>query len=197
VQDGWLKKTLQPIFASPAWTTQRSLLILTWDESDAEATNHIATIMIGSQGLVGSGAISTAPYNHYNAGRTIEAALGIGQLTANDTYASPTNDAFVPYAKAPAFALAANMPQVQQGENIAFTFSTTQANLNASNWIGIYPAGKTPGSVNATAWAYATTVGGVTSFSTASLAPGNYVAYYCYNNGYTVLAGPAAFNVSQ
>lgn len=197
VQDGWLKETLQPIFASPAWTTQRSLLILTWDESDAEATNHIATVLYGSQGLVGSGAISTNSYNHYNAGRTIEAALGIGQLTANDTYASAINDAFTPNAKAPTSKISANMPQVQVGENIAFTFSTTQANLNSSNWIGIYPAGKTPGSVNSSVWGYVSTIGGVASLSTASLAPGNYVAYLCYNGGYTVLAGPASFNVSQ
>ncbi len=197
VQDGWLKQTLQPIFASPAWTTQRSLLILTWDESEAGATNHVATIMLGSQGLVGSGAISTASYNHYSAGRTIEAALGIGQLTANDTYAQAINDAFTPNAKAPASKIAANMPQVQQGENIAFTFSTLPANVNSSNWIGIYPAGKAPGSVNSSAWAYVSAEGGVTSFSTSSLAPGNYVAYFCYNGGYTVLAGPASFNVSQ
>ncbi len=197
VQDGWLKQTLQPIFASPAWTQQRSLLILTWDESDAEATNHIAAIVYGSQGLVGSGTISTVPYNQYNSGRTIEAALGIGQLTANDTYAQAINDAFTPNAKAPSSKITANMPQVQQGENIAFTFSTTAANLNSSNWIGIYPAGKTPGSVSASTWAYVTAEGGVTSFSTSSLTPGNYVAYLCYNGGYTVLAGPAAFNVSQ
>lgn len=197
VQDGWLKQTLQPIFASPAWTSQRSLLILTWDESSSEATNHIATIVYGSQGLVGSGAISTASYNHYNAGRTIEAALGIGQLTANDTYATPINDAFTPNAHAPSSKIAVNMPQVQQGENIAFTFSTTPANVNSTNWIGIYPAGKTPGSGSSSAWAYVTTEGGVTSLSTSSLTQGNYVAYLLYNNGYSVLAGPVSFNVSQ
>lgn len=197
VQDGWLKQILQPIFASPAWTTQRSLVILTWDESDASATNHIAAMLLGSQGLVGSGVISTQPYNHYNSGRTIEAALGISPLTANDTYAQGINDAFTPAASAPTSAISANMPQVQVGENIALTFSTTAANVNSSNWIGIYPVGKTPGSTSASVWQYVTTQGGVTSFTTSALSPGNYVAYLFYKGGYTTLAGPASFNVSQ
>lgn len=196
VQDGWLKQTLQPIFTSPAWTTQRSLVILTWDESSSSGTNHVGGIVLGSQGLVGSGALSTASYNHYSLGRTIEAALGIGSLTANDTYAQPINDAFTPNAKAPVSSLKAAMPNVQKGENIAFSFSTTPANVNSSNWVGIYPAGKTQGSVNASSWQYVKAEGGVTSFSTSSLTPGSYVAYLCYNNGYTVLAGPAGFIVS-
>jgi hypothetical protein len=197
VQDGWLKQTLQPIFASPAWTSQRSLLILTWDESSGSATNHIGGIVYGSQGLVGGGALSTASYNHYSAGRTIESALGISPLTANDTYAQPINDAFTPNAKAATSTFSAAMPNVQQGENIAFNFSTTLANTNSSNWVGIYPAGNSPGTNSSTMWQYVGAQGGVTAFSTASLAPGTYTAWYLYNGGYTKLAGPATFVVSQ
>ena len=197
VQDGWLKQTLQPIFASPAWTNERSLLILTWDESSGSVANHIGGIVYGSQGLVGSGALSTASYNHYSVGRTIENALGIGPLTANDTYAQPINDAFTPNAKAAASSFSVAMPNVKQGENIAFNFSTTPANTNSSNWVGIYAPGASPGTNSSALWQYVAAEGGVTSFSTASLAPGTYTAWYLYNGGYVKLAGPATFVVSQ
>jgi hypothetical protein len=95
VQDGWLRETLEPLFASPAWKTQRSLLILTWDESSTETNNHIATIVFGSQGLVKAGAASDVHYDHYSTARTMEEALGLKPLTLNDEYAQPMNDAFV------------------------------------------------------------------------------------------------------
>src|SRR5262249_46028035 len=94
VQDGWLKQTLQPLFNSPAWKNQRSLLILTWDESETRGSNHIATILSDSKGLVNRGYVSTISYNHYSVGRTIEAALGLSPLTPNDQYAEPISDAF-------------------------------------------------------------------------------------------------------
>jgi hypothetical protein len=94
VQDGWLKETLTPLFASPAWKTQRSLLILTWDESSTVKNNHIATIVFGSQGLVRAGTVSDVHYDHYSTARTMEEALGLKPLTLNDEYAQPMNDAF-------------------------------------------------------------------------------------------------------
>lgn len=196
-QDGWLKQTLQPIFTSPAWTTQRSLLILTWDESETTGTNHIAGIVYGSQGLVGAGALSTVSYNHYSSGRTIENALGLPTLTPNDTYAQPINDAFTPNAKAAASSLSVAMPNVQQGENIAVNYSTTLAKTSSTNWIGIYAAGTSPGSGSSVTWQAVGAQAGVASFSTSSLNPGTYTVWYCYNNGYTVLAGPGTFVVSQ
>ena len=95
VQDRWLRRTLEPLFASPAWRTQRSLLILTWDESSTTRTNHVATILLGSRGTVRRGAVSHRRYDHYSTARTIEAALGLPALTANDAYARPIDDAFV------------------------------------------------------------------------------------------------------
>jgi hypothetical protein len=94
IQDGWLKRTLEPVLLSPAWRTRRCLLILTWDESDSLGGNHIATILLGSRRLVRSGYVSYIPYDHYSTARTIEAALGLPGLTANDRYARPINDAF-------------------------------------------------------------------------------------------------------
>ena len=95
VQNAWLARTLGPLFKSPAWRSQKSLLILTWDESDTTAHNHIATIVAGSRRTVKSGYISRVPYDHYSTARTIEAALGLPAMTSNDEYARPFNDVFV------------------------------------------------------------------------------------------------------
>jgi len=99
VQDGWLRKTVSPIMASPAWRTQKSLLIITWDEAGvtrktAEAGNRVATIVVGSPGTMRAGYVSGRRYDHYSTARTIEAALGLAPLTANDAYATPYNDVF-------------------------------------------------------------------------------------------------------
>ncbi|HTT55042.1 MAG TPA: alkaline phosphatase family protein [Streptosporangiaceae bacterium] len=99
VQDGWLRRTITPILDSPAWRTQRSLLIITWDEAGvtrktAEAGNRVAAIVVGSQGTVRAGYVSQARYDHYSTARTIEEALGLAPFTANDRYATPFNDVF-------------------------------------------------------------------------------------------------------
>lgn len=95
VQDAWLRRTLAPLFQSAAWRRQRSLLILTWDESSTTVNNHIATILVGSRGTVRSGYVSRRRYDHYSAARTIEAALGLPGMTSNDAYAPAFDDAFV------------------------------------------------------------------------------------------------------
>lgn len=95
VQDKWLRRTLQPLFRSPAWQSQRSLLIITWDESDTPENNHVATIVLGSRHTVRAHYVSRHWYDHYSTARTIEAALRLPSLTSNDRYASPFNDAFV------------------------------------------------------------------------------------------------------
>jgi hypothetical protein len=94
VQDAWLRATLEPLFNSPAWRDQRSLLILTWDESDTTANNHIPTIVLGSRQTVRTGYISRVRYDHYSSARTIEAALGLPAMTSNDEYARAFDDVF-------------------------------------------------------------------------------------------------------
>jgi hypothetical protein len=44
--------------------------------------------------MVRAGYRSPVPANHYSIGRTLEEALGIPPLTANDRYARPLNEAF-------------------------------------------------------------------------------------------------------
>jgi hypothetical protein len=94
VQDAWLKRTLDPLFTSPAWREERCLLILTWDESNTTVNNHIATIVVGSHGTVRSGYLSYRHYDHYSTARTIELALGLPNMTSNDAYAPALDDAF-------------------------------------------------------------------------------------------------------
>lgn len=193
VQDGWLKQTVQPIMASPAWTTQRSLLIITWDEDSAEADNQVAAVAVDSAGLVHAGYSSNSRYDHYSAARTIEDALGIAPLTANDRYATPFNDAFTGSASA----VHPTAPSVASGANITVQYQTPAATAGATNWIGIYPAGDLPGSQPASAWQYAPATSGTLTFPTTSLGgPGAYSIFYCADNGYTLLAGAVPIAVS-
>jgi YVTN family beta-propeller protein len=98
--DDFLAAELGQIMRSPAWTTQRSLAIITFDE-DFQDGQHPAqrtpTIILGSAG-VRPGYVSPVRYTHYSLLRTIEAALGLGTLTRNDRFAQPVNDIFSPSA---------------------------------------------------------------------------------------------------
>jgi YVTN family beta-propeller protein len=94
--DRFLADQLGQIMRSPAWRTQRSLAIITFDE-DAYDHEHpaqrVSTLVLGSAG-VRRGYVSSVRYTHYSLLRTIEGALGLGTLTANDRYAQPVNDVF-------------------------------------------------------------------------------------------------------
>lgn len=92
---------------------------------------------------------------------------------------------------------------VEQGAPLSFSYAVGESSaVNAENWVGIY---SNPGcgpvdqqSVCAsTIWNYTTGASGTTSFNTASLAPGDYIAYYLYDNGYQWLAKPVAFTVTK
>jgi len=87
-----LKTNLPALFSSPAWTTQRSLLLLTWDEGSTP--NQVATVVIGPS--VTAGYQSLAAYNHYSLLKTIESAWNLSPLTANDGTANPMADFFGP-----------------------------------------------------------------------------------------------------
>jgi hypothetical protein len=192
VQDGWLKSTINPILASPAWSTQNSLLILTWDESDSQQPdNHIATVLVGSQGTVNAGYVSNVRHDHYSLGSTIEHALGIGSFTANDRYALPVNEAFTGQSGDVPSTLAVRS---QSGTSVTFSYATQDSLETARNWIGIYPAGDIPDQVASTKWSYETGPSGTATFT--GLASGTYYAYYLYNDGYIPLAGPVSFTVS-
>ncbi|MGN6678174.1 MAG: alkaline phosphatase family protein, partial [Streptosporangiaceae bacterium] len=94
--DEFLAAELGAIERSPAWRTQRSLAIITFDEDGFDhehPAQRVATLILGSHG-VRQGYVSHARYTHYSLLRTIEAALGLPSLTANDRWAQPVNDVF-------------------------------------------------------------------------------------------------------
>ncbi|MFI6683786.1 alkaline phosphatase family protein [Streptomyces sp. NPDC050485] len=95
--DDYLKSTLPTIFNSPAWTQERSLLILTWDEGATKAygpgyPNRVPTILVGSQNSVKTGYQSSQRTDQYGLLRTVDNALGLAPLTNNDRYAATVND---------------------------------------------------------------------------------------------------------
>jgi YVTN family beta-propeller protein len=107
--DEFLAAEFGAIERSPAWRTQRSLAIITFDEDGFDhehPAQRVATLVLGSRG-VRQGYVSHVRYTHYSLLRTIEAALGLGTLTPNDRYAQPVNDVFghQPAPPAPAAAL--------------------------------------------------------------------------------------------
>lgn len=73
--DAWLAKNIAP-YAQWAMT-HNSLLIVTWDEDDGSADNHIATIFVGEMVKPGT---SAQRINHYNLLRTIEDMYGLPAL---------------------------------------------------------------------------------------------------------------------
>jgi hypothetical protein len=95
-QDEFLRSTLQPLLQSPLWKNSRSLLILTWDESDGWGwpDNHVPTVLVGSPGLLHAGTVLREHVSGYDLLRTIESALRLGNLGRFDEFAQPLNEAF-------------------------------------------------------------------------------------------------------
>ncbi len=89
--DTWLSNNLPPILNSPACTVDKCLLILTWDEDDNSAGNHVLTIFAGSAAKTG-GVTSAVSYTHFSMLRTIENIFGLPTQTSNDAAASPMTD---------------------------------------------------------------------------------------------------------
>ncbi len=95
-QDAFLRLALEPLVASSAWSHSRSIVIVTWDETDGWGwpDNHVPTIVIGSPGLVRAGATVAHHYDGYGVLRTAELALGLESLDRFDAYAEPLNAVF-------------------------------------------------------------------------------------------------------
>ncbi len=87
--DAWLAREVPLILASPAFTTQRSLLVVTFDEGDS-GDNTVACVFAGPAAR--AGAASAVPYTHYSLLRTIEDAFRLPTLNAGDAAASPMAD---------------------------------------------------------------------------------------------------------
>jgi hypothetical protein len=88
--DAWLAANVPPILASPACTTERCLVILTWDENDGTAGNQVLTVFAGSAAR--AAAVSGVRYDHFSLLRTVEMVLGLPTQTGNDGAAAAMSD---------------------------------------------------------------------------------------------------------
>jgi sugar lactone lactonase YvrE len=99
--------------------------------------------------------------------------------------------------------LTATTDSVEQGAPITFDYAVGESSaVNSENWVGLYsdpgcgPVNQTY-DCGSTTYNWTPDASGATTFSTASLAPGNYIAYFLYDNGYTWLAKPVTFTVTK
>jgi len=92
--DTWLQQHVPTILNSPAFTTQNSLLVITWDEDDGTEGNQVPTIVV--QKSPTAGFRSSTMYSHYSLLSTIEQAWGLTALTSNDAAATSLSAFFTP-----------------------------------------------------------------------------------------------------
>lgn len=79
--DAWMESKFGPLLADRRFT-ERSLFVLTYDESENQASTHVTTVFWGAGVIPGS---STARhYDHYDLLRTIEELLHLPTLRQQD-----------------------------------------------------------------------------------------------------------------
>ncbi len=95
-QDEFLQSTFASLLQSAEWHNSRSLLVVTWDETDGWGwpDNHIPTVIVGSPGLLREGQVIDTHYDGYGVLRTVEQALGVSSLGRFDEYARPLDGIF-------------------------------------------------------------------------------------------------------
>jgi len=131
------------------------------------------------------------------------AGVWTAHLLVNDGYTVVTNVSFnVIEPTAPAVRPSAN--RFAPGE--AITVGFTNGPANPKDWVGIYKAGQTPGSVDSTLWLYVDgtrsgtkgQASGSVSFASGLTTAGDYRVFLLENDGYTVLASePITVGTSQ
>jgi phosphatidylinositol-3-phosphatase len=150
--DIWAQSNFPAIFNSPAWKTQRSLLMFTLDEDDGSAGNNVAFFAVSSDGSTKTNYTSTVNANAYDALRTIEASWGLGTMTANDAVASPMSDLFTGGTSTPG-AITGTVTSASGGGAIAGAMVTDNGGASTTtDSSGVYTlAGLAPGSQTLTA----------------------------------------------
>lgn len=98
VGDAWLMSNLPGVFASPAWRTRHSLLVVVFDQPgpSTDIATPVPAVLVSSDGSVRSGFTSSTAYDHYDLLSTVEASWGLPALTANDGGAAAMSDVFTP-----------------------------------------------------------------------------------------------------
>ena len=138
--DTWLSQNVPTILNSPAFTTQNSLLVITWDEDDGTQNNQVATLVIAKS--VPAGFRSSTLYNHYSLLSTIESAWGLSPLTTNDANATPLSDFFSSGQSAPVFT--ADTPPTSATTGVPYSY-TFQASGNPAPTYAVASGSLPPG----------------------------------------------------
>jgi len=90
VAGAWARNFLEPLLANKNFNTDRTLIILTFDECENYlAANRVYTVLLGGavpQSKVGT--TDSTKYNHYSLTKTVEANWGLGNLGENDVGAT-------------------------------------------------------------------------------------------------------------
>jgi phospholipase C len=82
--DSWLAAHVPAILASPAFTKEHSLLIITWDEDEHQGgSGEVPAIFVGPAAK--RGYVATTFYDHYALLHTIEAIWHLPTLASNDS----------------------------------------------------------------------------------------------------------------
>ena len=89
--DTWLSQKLPLILGSPEYLSGTTAVVITWDEDDTSANNHIATIVISPS--TPAGTQSSTAFTHYSLLRSTEAMLGLS-LLGNAATAADMRSAF-------------------------------------------------------------------------------------------------------
>ena len=87
--DRWLAAFVPSLLSSPAFTSSRSLLVVTYDEAEG-GSGRVVTVLAGTG--VRSGFTSARHYDHYSLLRTVEDSLGLASLGRGDQSAVPMSD---------------------------------------------------------------------------------------------------------
>ncbi|GAB1213111.1 hypothetical protein ATERTT37_002260 [Aspergillus terreus] len=85
----WSRNFLTPLLSNKSFNTDRTLIILTFDEGLTIGTNQIYAVLLG--GAVSSAKVGTkdnTAYNHYSLLKTVETNWGLGNLGQNDVDAT-------------------------------------------------------------------------------------------------------------
>lgn len=132
--DTWLKNNFLPnLYASPAWKTEKDLLIVTSDEDDFTTAN--LTFWVAQESPAAAHVSSGALYNHYSSLRTIEDSFGLSHLANAGTATSMTDlvgDTGTVSTTTTAPASTTTMPQTTS-TTVGTTTSTTAPSTSGSS----------------------------------------------------------------
>ncbi|GAA4997937.1 InlB B-repeat-containing protein [Actinopolymorpha pittospori] len=134
--------------------------------------------------------------------RLVAAIAAVGALFFALLVATPAGPASAADDTAP---FTTPITTVAAGAPITFSYSAPADRVSATNWIGFYKPGQSPGSVGSTYWVYtannSTSVPGSAVASGTlkfpGVAAGTYDVYFLYNDGYTVIGSPITLTVAS